>query len=345
MRIGMIAENPVEGLVLASGIAPVPLALSFFGMGVCRTLLAGVSLGVFDALAGRELDAAEVAAATNCNPAGMATLLSALNGFGYLRKRNRRYRNSALASRWLLADGGMRDAILFLGDMWDQLTGLEHAVRTGEMRRLHESDQPPEFWERYMRSLASFARLAVPEINRKIKLVRPPERLLDVGGGHGMYSVGLCKKFPGMTAEVLDLPQAAAHGRKIVAEAGFGDRVSYREGDMRTAHWGEGYDVVLLFNVIHNATGPEAKEMLQKARTTLRPGGTLAILESAHEKRQGNISQVGGFNELFFFLVSGAQAYPEETLQQWVTEAGFESAGLSRLLFAPAVLLTARKPT
>lgn len=349
MRVGMIAENPAESLAMASGIVPTPLPLAFFGMGLCRTLIAGVSLGVFDALRDRELTADEVAGATGCHPVGTAMLLSALNGFGYVRRRDGRFRNSAVTKKWLLEGGSIRDSILFLTDMWDQLGNLEVAVRTGALPRLHETEQPPGFWERYMRSLAAFARLAVPEINRKLKFANPPTRLIDVGGGHGIYSVGLCRKYPGLRAEILDLPQAAVHGRKIVAEEGFADRVTYREGDMRSADWiraadARGYDAVLLFNVVHNATPEEARQMLNQAYDALVPGGTVAILEGAHERGRGDLSQSGGFNELFFFLVSGAQVYPEETIQSWLREAGFERLELSRLLFAPAVLMTGRRP-
>ena len=41
--------------------------------------------------------------------------------------------------------------------------------------------------------------------------------LLDIGGGHGWYSAQLCRRYPQLTATVLDLPGSAAIGREIIA--------------------------------------------------------------------------------------------------------------------------------
>ena len=55
--------------------------------------------------------------------------------------------------------------------------------------------------------------------------------MLDVGGGPGTYSVLLTERFPGLTAEVLELPGVAAVARELVAAAGASDRVVLRDGD------------------------------------------------------------------------------------------------------------------
>jgi 2-polyprenyl-3-methyl-5-hydroxy-6-metoxy-1,4-benzoquinol methylase len=345
VRIGVIPDHLLERAALMAGLVPTPLVLSFFGMGHARALLTGMRLGVFEALADGARTAEEIAATAKTNPAGTAVLLSALNGFGYLARRDGRFTLSRSARKWFLRGkkGSLHDAMMFVVDLWDWMGALEDAVRTGKTLDLHASGRPPEFWERYMRGLASFARIAAPEVVRKTALAAAPARLLDVGGGHGVYSEGFCRRYPRLSAEVLDLPEACAHGRRIVAEDGFQDRVRHREGDLRTAAWGEGYDVVLIFNVLHNSTGEEATAICRRAHAALRPGGTLAILDGEHRDRRGDVDQVGGFNELFFFVVSGTRAYTEETMRGWMRDAGFAGLRTRRLLFAPAVLLTGTK--
>ena len=113
---------------------------------------------------------------------------------------------------------------------------------------------------------------------------------------------------------------------------------------MRTAEWGEGYDAVLIFNVLHNSTPEEAVAICRRGLAALRPGGTLAIMDSEHRERRGNLNAAGGFNELFFFVVSGTRAYPEQTMRGWLEQAGFEQLRTARLLFAPAVLISGRRP-
>ncbi len=346
MRLSVVPDNILERIGLWSGIVPTPLVEVFLGMGMARCVIAGTRLGIFEALAEGERDLDELVQVTGCDANGLQTLLNALNGFGYLRRRQGRYRNSALTEKWLL-DGSKRsmvEAMRFFAYMWDQLNGLEEGVRSGEVSRLHEDEQPADFWRSYMRGLGTMARVVTPEVVRKLKLPAPPERCLDVGGGHGLFSVALCRKYPELQAEVLDLPGAALHGREIVAEEGMAERVGYREGDFRETDWGQGYDLLLLFNVIHNATVQESQRMFAQAFAALKPGGTLAVLDAEHRDKGGDLDTVAGFNELFFFLVSAARAYPEATIRGWMEEAGFVDLGKKRLMVMPEMLLTARRP-
>ncbi len=345
MHLAVAADNVLEQAALAAGVVPLPLVAGFWGMGLSRCVIAGTRLGVFEALEPGSRSAAEVAAATGCDPTGMETLLNALNGFGYVSRGGGSYRNTRLTRRWLLKKSrfAMTDAVLFFADLWDQMSNLEEAVLTGKPRRFHDAGMPDEFWGRYMRGLATFARVAGREVVRRTRLPDPPARLLDAGGGHGLYSAAFCRKYPGLRAEVLDLPGACSHGRAIVAEAGLSDRVVHREGDLRTDAWGQGYDLILLFNVLHNATRAESAAMLNRAHEALAPGGTLAILDSEHREFGGNLSTTAGFNELFFFLLNGTRAYPEATLREWLTAAGFGSLKTERMMMAPAVLLTGTK--
>ena len=52
------------------------------------------------------------------------------------------------------------------------------------------------------------------------------QRLLDVGGGPGTYSVALVPQTPGLTSTVLDRPGVLEVTREIVEPAGFADRVT-----------------------------------------------------------------------------------------------------------------------
>ena len=51
-----------------------------------------------------------------------------------------------------------------------------------------------------------------------------------------------------------------------------------------------------------------------------------------------------GFGELFFFMVSGARTWPEATMRQWLSSAGFEGVGKKRLWLAPAVIVSGYRP-
>ncbi len=347
MRLAVLPTGLLQAAAMGLGQVPTPLVKTVWGMGEARCLIAATRLGTFEALADGGRTAAEVAETTGCDPVAMGTLLNALNGFGVVRRKGQppAYLLTRQARKWLVKGGkrSLHNALSFMGDLWDQMNDLEEVVRTGEVRRIHEAGLPPEFWERYMWGLADLGRFIAPFVARLLPLGSSPERLLDVGGGHGLFSAACCARHAGLTAEVLDLPEAAAVGRRIVADVPGGDRVVYREADFRTADWGEGYDLVLIFNVLHNATGEEAEAAITKAHASLRPGGLLVVQDSEHREHRRNLSTVAGFNELLFFLLSGAGAWPEATMHGWIEAAGFVGLKTRRLPAIPSVLISARR--
>ena len=342
MHLKVAGDCLLEKLAVGLGLVPEPLVQVTFGPGQARATIAGVRLGLFEALSDSDADPAELATRIACSPPGTQALANCLVGAGLLERRGGRYSNAKGTRTWLLSSSpkNLREAVIFLGYCQELLVDLEEQVRTGEVVRLHDREHPPAFWDAYMGALASFAKLAAKEIVPKIK-VKSPRKLLDVGGGHGLYAAALCRKHPGLEAEVLDLPGACAAGRPLVEAAGLSDRVRHREGDFREVAWGEDHDLVLLFNVLHNATEAEARDLLHRAKAALAPGGQVVICDAVHRGVDASLDLSAGWNELFFFLVSGAQAWPEARLRGWLEEAGFRTLRRSGLMIVPNFVLCA----
>ena len=157
------------------------------------------------------------------------------------------------------------------------------------------------------------ARLRVPDRARSV---------LDIGGGHGWYSVQLCRRHPHLRSVVVDLPGSVRIGREIVAGAGLADRVTYREGDALTADLGGPHDLVLCFNLVHHLTEPQVLDLLVRVRAALAPAGSLAILDGFAEP-DGRGSAAGHFLGLFTYLSSGSRAYTPDQLRGWLARTGF----------------------
>ena len=341
MKLGITSWNPLVTLAVWTGWFPTPLIAGFWGMFSSRVLIAAVELGVFEFLAPRPRSAEEISRALELDPIGTESLLNALNGFGYVRRSGGRYRNSRTVRRWLQSDARVPlDAAFGLYSvLWDEIGDMEERLRSGASRDFH-ADRDSAFWQRYETGLAQFARLTGSEIARKVDLSTPPSRLLDVGGGHGTYSMRFCSRYPDLHAEVLDLPGAAAVGRGLVEAAGLSDRITFREGDLQSEEWGSGYDVVLLFNVVHIFTPEQCVELFSRAHAALRPGGTFAVLDSAHRGGTGDIDAAGGANELLFWTINNTRAYPEQDVADWMHATGFSSVRARHLLTVPQAALT-----
>jgi len=355
MRLDVAGDSLLERIAVLSGLVPSPLVQVSFGNGYARGLVAGVRLGVFEAIEPGEWVSKEtLAERTACHPVGIEVLANALVGFGALRRKDHKYALAPAARRWLRRGAKMElvDAIDFLGYCLDLTTNLEEDVRTGQIVRVHDRQLSPGFWNAYMRALATFTKLGAPEVSRHLRKAgalgnkaSPITTVLDVGGGHGYWAAALCDKVDGLHGVVLDKPEACAVGREIVRDVPGGDRVTHQACDFRDGGWPADADLILIFRVLHNATEEESRGLMASAMAALKPGGWLAVLDAGHPGKPGGaIDASAGYNELFFFVISGARAWPEATMRGWMTEAGFTNLRGKRLLAAPEILLMAQKP-
>lgn len=347
MRLGLRSLNPFVWALEGLGVLPTPILEAFWGMETSRVIIAGVELGLFDALDERPRAASELAHELGYDEVGAEALLNALTGFGYLRRSGGVYTLRRRARRWLTA--GSRFSVAkplgLFGVLWDEFGDVEGRVRDGGSVDFHRADRDETFWRRYEIGLGEAAKLNAASIVRAVRLERPPATLLDVGGGHGAYSAAFCARYPDLRVTVLDLPGAAEVGRELTRQRGLAERVTYVEGDLATADWGSGHDLVLIFNVLHVLTPEVAAAAVAKAHDALAPGGTLVVVDAVHDGGAGGrIGAVAGGSELLFYVINGTRAYPEADIKAWMDEAGLTDVRRTRLLALPEALITARRP-
>ena len=345
MRVATKAENVPERLALAAGVVPTPLLETFEAMAMARAIMAGASLGVFDALAERPDDAAGVARRLGLDERGADILLVALHALGYVEHRDGRYRNAPAVERFVLPDSPqtLRAYVeTFNRDMWDELARVEDAVRSGETTGLHSRPPDDPYWERYMRGLFDLTRLAGDDVARMIP-ARGVRRMLDLAGGHGGYAIAMCRRHPELTVTIVELEGAARIGREIVREQGMADRIDFLVGDMFEADLGEGYDVATAFQVVHHFDEDQGVELLTRARESLREGGTVAVLEQERPPPGERGSTIGALTGLLFFVTSRARTYTADELSTFVEAAGFDRVRQRRSQRFPGhVLVTGR---
>ena len=102
MRLGVIAENIIERLVLRSNAVPEPLVETQIAFSMARSIMTGVKLGLFEAADGGARSAEEIAKACSTSPGATERLLNALTGCGYFQFRDGAYLPTAKTEKWLL---------------------------------------------------------------------------------------------------------------------------------------------------------------------------------------------------------------------------------------------------
>ncbi len=104
--------------------------------------------------------------------------------------------------------------------------------------------------------------------------LRGVRRLLDLGGGSGVVSLALLRKWSGLTSVVMDFGPVCQAGREIAAESGLADRVTYRAADILKDDLPTGFDLIMLCDV-----GEFDDALFRRIHDALGAGGRLVVVD------------------------------------------------------------------
>ena len=340
----------MERLALRSGLVPRPAAEAYGGLALAGVLIAAVELGIPARLERGPVTLA--ALADGLAPDAVELLVECLVSAGYLHRTGDVVALTVQGRRWLAPRGSHSMAAFVAacadyGPWWSRLADV---VRTGRPVGHHEAAPDDAYWRRYELGQRDLARLSADEVARHIRLGRGPRRVLDIGGGHGSYTIALCRGNPGLRATVLDLPGAVAVGTEVVTAAGLAERIDFRTGDAREVDFGTGYDAVLCFNLIHHLDPAEIVRLFRRAAGALAPGGRLHVLDgfapsggphTARRNRPGGRGRdpAAAYTALFMYLTSGSRLHTHEEMRGFLASSGLHRVSSRAIRRMPGLSL------
>lgn len=288
-----------------------------------RALMTAHQLGIFEAL--REpKTVADVAAQCGTDPSMTEKLLIACCSLGVVRRDGDHFVLTRLACDTLLPEsarylGGVLD---HSETLWWVFAGLPDIIRTGGRGA---APKPPEAFvsrwhEHWIWAMHGNAANGVAQwVARQLDL-SDRSLLLDVGGGPGTYSIALCQRFTNLKAVVWDVSQTIAIAEQVIERFHMKDRIAVQEGDWNRDEFGEGYDCLLMSNILHGH-GSQAETRLEQGMRALVPGGLLI----AHDFLLNN-DKSGPLPAALFNLMIGA--YTVNELIAVIRSVGFADASL-----------------
>jgi hypothetical protein len=325
VRIGPKYDSVTERLGVLLNKLPIAVGLSMYGMPTSRAVQAAQRLGLFRELNAGPATAPDLARRLGLRDEGTRRLLDALCVTGTVRLvSGDRYELTRQSRKWLdpASDQYVGGFIADNHHYWEWWAGLEELVRDGRSVEMHDRSADDPYWASYITGQYQIARLSSDRVAKAVALDRGASSLLDVAGGHGEFSMALCRRHPDLRATIVDLPGSARIGREIVAEAGMSDRVGYVEGDMFEAELGGPHDGALCFNIIHHLSPESARRLFGRINESLRPGAPLCILD-LFDRPAGKRPDVSSMLGLFFHLTSGADTYAADDVSGWLEATGF----------------------
>lgn len=293
-----------------------------------QVLSVAYEVGLFEALAAGPLTAAALAEQRGYNRRGTDVVLSMLAALELVRATPVGFELTTVARTYLVASspfdwGPLLRSILgtvpqMHQDLVRVLTGPE--TLSAPAQGWVAGQMSPELATLVTRvmhchSLAaaiSFARL--PE-------VASVRRMLDVGGGSGVFSIAFAQHHHEARATVMELAAVCEVARSYIADGEVADRVDARAVDMFRDAWPDGYDAVLLSNVFHDWGVETNTQLARSAFSSLTPGGRILLHEMLVEE-QGGSPTVAGFSVRMLTSTQGKQ-YSLAELREILEAAGF----------------------
>ena len=345
MKVGTKPKGLVEWLLVKANQIPVPLIESFSAMMNAKAILVANEIGLFNALVERPLTARVLAKHLGVSVRGISDLADALCANGYLARKVDRVALTDISRKWLVRSSPayIGNMLEHVNDLWPVWTSLEEAVRKGaapgsNYQNWLKDEEYRRMLRRHILGLRDMANFTAPEITRAVTLGRRAKRLLDIGGGHGGYSIAFCKKYPSLVATVFDLQPTSEIGREIVKRERMQDRVKFKVGDFLTDDFDGDYDAVLYFNIIHNYSEEDNRRVLSKIASALKQSGTLVIWDMFKEK--GDVPALqSALMALHMLVSSGGTTYPIDVVEGWLREAGFDKLRRKETRTAPGLSL------
>ena len=167
--------------------------------------------------------------------------------------------------------------------------------RTGEGLGWHEHDEALfEGTERFFRPgyAASLTSAWIPALEGVEAKLLDGARVADVGCGHGASTILMAQAYPESTFVGFDYHEASIRrAREAAAAAGVADRVAF-ETASATDYPGRGYDLVAMFDCLHDMGDPAAAAA--HVHRSLSDDGTWLIVEPyAGDRVEDNLNPVG----------------------------------------------------
>jgi len=303
------------------------------GFRASRVVVTANNLRVFEHV-GKGVAAAELARVLNTEPRATEILLDAVTALGLLRKSRGIYRLTAMAKEFLLPESPwyQGDMLRHLDTLWKNWSGLDEVVRTGMPNR-----SGGRHHDVFIRAMHNNAVLRVEDVLKTLDL-RGVKKALDLGGGPGTYGIALAKRRIEVT--LFDLPNTVEIAHEMIRKAG-AENISFRGGDFHFDDIGNGYDLVLLSQVLHSHSPIENRALLGKVYDALAPKGTIAIHEFT--LAEDHASPVPGalFSVNMLVNTTDGRSYSPKEIKGWLAKVGF--GRIKKVELGDTVVMTGRK--
>jgi hypothetical protein len=259
------------------------------GYRVSRAIAVVVGLGIPDQLASGSQKVDDLAQATETHPGALYRVLRLLAGVGLFEETApRAFHLTPLGHglRSAVAGSMGSTALMHLDSArWRSWDDLLYSVRTGAIAfpRVHgveifdylrEHPDAAETFQQAMTANTARSGAAITQVYDFSGL----ERVVDIGGGHGLFLATILQAYPTLIGVLFDQPEVVAGASRTLAAAGVADRCEIVNGDF-FSEVPQGGNLYLLRQIIHDWDDERATLILANCRRAMPASGKVLVIE------------------------------------------------------------------
>jgi len=238
--------------------------------------ITAIRLNIFTILSDQELSVDEIASRCDTIPDRLKPLLDACISLGSLECINSKYKNTHFSFAYFV-----KGKPSYVGDFlklvnnesidWFQLPDLIQ----GQEKRNMELPDLKFTYKTFISAMNSIGHLGEAEALKNIVDLSGCKKMIDAGGGSGLYSIALCQKYPDLRSTIIDVEDTLAVTRELIEDRQEKKQIILKEGDFMKYPLGVNVDAVLLSDVLYRDA--DAKILLQNAWDSLTNNGILIV--------------------------------------------------------------------
>ena len=297
------------------------------------TATAAQETGIFDALAKAPLGHDALARELSLHPGPLNVIMSMLSALGLVTRRENMWRLTPLARTYLVSDADYTWSPLF--NVYKTSTPIHGELvallKSGKTTR---EDKPSDNWEagkvppEAARSIAKFMHahsLIAAVAAARSGAFSDVKKLLDVGGGSGVFAIAAAQRNPSLRATVMDLDTMCDAAQELfISSSGVEDRVDTIAVDMFREDWPTGYDALFFSNIFHDWDEEINSELSRKAFDVLPSGGRIFLHEILMNDHGDGPITAASFSVMMMRGTKGRQ-YTLRELANFLESAGFRN--------------------
>jgi SAM-dependent methyltransferase len=289
-----------------------------------------VHLDFFTWLAKKPRTFDQICAGLQIKPRPTDVMLTLFNAMGYVESRGGTFHITALGREHLV-----KDSPFYIGPYYASLKDrpvckdMLSALRTDRVANWG-SFKDEQAWAKAMEDEVFANSFTAAMDCRGVHLgqalaksldLSSRHRLLDIGGGSGIYACSLVAHFKNLEAAVFEKPPVDKVAERGIANRGFTDQVRVIAGDIFKERLPSGFDAHLISNVLHDWDVREVRKILAASAAALAPGGLLIIHDAYINADKTGPLPVAAYSAMLMHSTEG-KCYSTGEMEEFLTELG-----------------------